>query len=97
MLWLVSFWYTYNYFTYKTGQSPEACNNGDVKLWRPNGGIGAQYFGLALFCKNNKWTGVCDDSFTCHTARLFCQQLGFPGAFSKLIIITIVLIPTIRY
>ena len=52
-----------------------------MKLWRPSDG--PEYFGLALYCKNNVWAGVCDDSFTCHTARLFCQKLGFPGAMGK--------------
>ena len=66
-----------------TGTIPGSCTNGDVKLWRPSDG--PEYFGLALYCKNNAWTGVCDDSFTCHTARLFCQQLGFPGAWCKCI------------
>ena len=62
-----------------TGQITGSCTNGNVKLWRPNN-IGPEYYGLALYCKNNAWTGVCDDSWTCHTARLICQQLGYVGA-----------------
>ena len=50
-------------------------------LWRPSDG--PEYFGLALYCKSNAWTGVCDDSWTCHTARLFCQQLGYIGAMGE--------------
>ena len=67
--------------TYIGKTTPSSCTNGDVKLWRPSDG--PEYFGLALYCKNNVWAGVCDDSFTCHTARLFCQKLGFPGAMGK--------------
>ena len=68
------------------GQITSSCTNGDVRLWRPYGGIGPEYFGLALYCKNSAWIGVCDDSYTCHTARLFCQQLGYPGAICKFFI-----------
>jgi deleted-in-malignant-brain-tumors protein 1 len=65
------------------GEITTSCTNGDVMLWRAFNGAGPEYFGLALYCKNNAWTGVCDDSYTCHTARLFCQQLGYPGAILK--------------
>ncbi|XP_011408754.1 PREDICTED: scavenger receptor cysteine-rich domain superfamily protein-like, partial [Amphimedon queenslandica] len=61
-----------------SGTITSSCTNGAVKLWRPSDG--PEYFGLALYCKNSRWTGVCDDSFTCHTARLICEQLGYPGA-----------------
>lgn len=64
------------------GQVTGSCTNGDVKLWRPSDG--PEYFGLVLYCVNNTWTGVCDDSWTCHTGRLICQQLGYVGAMSEL-------------
>uniref|UniRef100_A0A1X7STL2 SRCR domain-containing protein n=1 Tax=Amphimedon queenslandica TaxID=400682 RepID=A0A1X7STL2_AMPQE len=58
--------------------TPSSCTNGDLKLWRPSDG--PEYYGIALYCKNNVWVGVCDDSWKCDTARLICQQLGFAGS-----------------
>lgn len=62
-----------------------SCQNGDVKLWRAYG-VGPAHDGLALYCKNSKWTPVCDDSWKCDNARLFCKKLGYAGVLSMSIL-----------
>lgn len=62
-----------------SGQISGSCTPGDVRLWRPYP-TGPSNEGLAIYCKSGTWTPVCDDSWTCHTGRLICQQLGYPGA-----------------
>ena len=66
------------------GKITTSCVNGDVKLWRAYG-VGPAHDGLALYCKNNQWTGVCDDSWRCDNGRLICEKLGYAGILSKLI------------
>ena len=63
------------------GKITTSCVNGDVKLWRAYG-VGPAHDGLALYCKNNQWTGVCDDSWRCDNGRLICQKLGYAGILS---------------
>lgn len=64
------------------GAVTSSCVSGSVRLWRANN-IGPTHDGLALYCKNSQWIPVCDDSYTCNTGRIFCQQLGYPGILSE--------------
>lgn len=77
-----------NYFRFvffihlTVGEITTSCTSGDVKLYRPYN-TGPTNDGLALYCNNSKWVGVCDDGWSCHNARLICKKLGYPAALSK--------------
>ena len=67
---------------YCVGEITTSCHTGDVRLYRPYG-TGPANDGLALYCNNSHWVGVCDDGWSCYNAKLFCKKLGYPGALSK--------------
>ena len=76
-----------HYYLHYSGQTTGSCTPGDIKLWRPYD-TGPSYEGLLVYCKTGTWIGVCDDSWTCHTGRIICQQLGYPGSMGESLHIT---------
>ena len=36
-----------------------------------------------LYCRSGTWRAVCSSNFNCYTAKLMCQQMGYPGALSQ--------------
>ena len=59
----------------------DSCVSGQVRLWRPYD-AGPSNEGIALYCRSGSWKSVCDRSFTCYTAKIMCQEMGYLGALS---------------
>ena len=64
-----------------SGYVSGSCVIGQVKLWKPYH-VGPNNEGIALYCRDGYWKSVCDRYFTCYTAKLMCQEMGYPGALS---------------
>ena len=64
-----------------SGCVSDSCVSGQVKLWRPYD-AGPTNEGIALYCRDGSWKSVCDHDFTCYTAKIICQEMGYPGALS---------------
>ena len=64
------------------GQVSGSCVDGQVRLWTSYNNVGPSNEGLALYCRDGTWRGVCSYGTTCDNANVICKQLGYLGALS---------------
>ena len=72
--------HTLNMISFLLGRLTTSCSSGQVRLWRPSGDNGPTHEGVALYCRSGSWRATCNYNFNCHTARVMCLQMGYPGA-----------------
>ena len=54
---------------------PEPCDNGNIMLV---GSLKA-HEGLVVVCYEDRWYGICDESWSTNDAIVACHQLGYTG------------------
>ena len=62
---------------------PALCLDGDIRLV----GTLEAHTGLVLICYEDRWYGICDESWSTNDAIVACHQLGYTGLGSSNILI----------